>query len=363
MTTAPTASLRAKARGARAGYTMTEMLVSMAVLAMILVLTTNMVSGTQKTLRSARSSAAQFRDARRAFEVLTRTLSQTTLNTYWDYDPPAPAIPTSYIRQSELHFVTGPASEVLNDSDIYGHCVFFNAPFGYAGSDATGKNRGSDQYRDLETLLNAWGYYVTYADDDDAPPFIQALQPDRISVKKGFRLMEFRQPSEELSIYKDKLRTVSNKTTAYNWFRADLKNHSRVVAENIIAMVIRPVVSEENAEEKGRDRWWIAPDYLYDSRGKQLNTMSGNAADASQNQVPPVLELTLVAVEEKSYLRYEQTGGDPKTQIGNLVNGLFDDPEEIQEDIEKLSEELDKLRISFRVFQASVGLRTAKWSD
>ena len=47
-----------------------------------------------------------------------------------------------------------------------------------------------------------------------------------------------------------------------------------------------PVVSEKDAEEKNRDRWWIAPDYLYDSRGKQLNTMSGDAADASAEPAP-----------------------------------------------------------------------------
>mgnify|MGYP001823291443 CR=1 FL=1 len=41
---------RPPARSARTGFTMTEMLVSMGVLAMIMVLTTSMVTGTQKTL-------------------------------------------------------------------------------------------------------------------------------------------------------------------------------------------------------------------------------------------------------------------------------------------------------------------------
>lgn len=357
----PTTPARPPRITCRKAFTMTELLVSMGVLAMVLVLTTTMVSGTQKTLRSARSSASQFRDARRAFETLTRTLSQTTLNTYWDYDDPV--APKKYIRQSELHFVAGPSDDVIGDDNIYGHSVFFNAPFGYAGADATGEDPATDEYRNLETLLNAWGFYVTYAEDDDAPPFIQALQPDKISVKKGFRLMEFRQPSEELAIYKEDLRAVSNKTTAYSWFRDDLKKHSRVVADNIIALVIRPVVSETDAEEKNRDRWWIAPEYLYDSRGEQLNTMSGAAAEASENQLPPVLEITLVAVDEKSFLRYDKRGGNAQSEIGNIVNGLFSDPEELPEDIEKLSRDLDDLNISYRVFQASVGIRAAKWSD
>lgn len=341
---------------------MIEMLVSMAILAIILVMTTAMVSGTQKSLRAARASASQYREARRAFAVLTRTLQQTTLNTYWDYDDPEN--PSRYLRQSELHFVTGPSDEVLNEQDIYGHAVFFNAPFGFAGSDATGEDPSSDPYRDLESLLNAWGYYVTYAEDDDAPAFIQALQPDIISVKRGFRLMEYRQPSEKLSIYKEDLREASSKAAAYGWFRDHLKEHSRVVADNIIALVIRPVVSASDAEEKGEDPWWIAPDYLYDSRGKQLSTMSGAASEASANQVPPILELTLVAVEEESYQAYERRGkGDPKSRLSSLIEGLFQDPEDLEEDLATLEKELAELKIAHEVFQASVGLRTAKWSQ
>ena len=48
-------------RKALPAFTMTELLVSMGILAMVLVLTTSMVTHTQKTLRSARSSAASVR--------------------------------------------------------------------------------------------------------------------------------------------------------------------------------------------------------------------------------------------------------------------------------------------------------------
>lgn len=355
-------SLSHKHRHQAPGYTLTELLVSMGILALILALTTNMVSGTQKSLRTARAAADQFRSARQAFDVLTRNLQQTTLNTYWDYDNPED--PSLFLRQSELHFVSGPAGPVLDDTKIYGHSIFFTAPFGFAGSDATGDDPATDSYRDMETLLNAWGYYVAYNEDDDAPPFIKALQPDTISVKGGFRLMEFRQPSEELAIYKQDLRIASYKNNAYSWFRDHYKDNSRVVAENIIAMIIRPVVSASDAEAKNEDPWWIAPDYLYDSRGKQLSTMTGKAAEASANQVPPVLELTLVAVEEKSYRSFERTtNGNAESQVGGLVQGLFHDADDFAEDLESLSEGLRDLNIEFRVFQASVGLRTAKWSD
>ncbi|NNM30385.1 MAG: Verru_Chthon cassette protein C [Akkermansiaceae bacterium] len=359
---------RPATRGAPRGFTLTEMLVSMAVLALILVLTTNMVSGTQKTLRTARSSAAQFREARRAFETVTRTIGQATLNTYWDYDDPQ--TPTQYLRQSELHFVTGPAEDLLDSEDTYTHGIFFVAPFGFAGSDATGENIGTDPYRNLESLLNAWGYYIKFNDtDDDAPPFIRDLQqgnPPVVSVKKGFRLMEYRQPSEELTIYKDKLREKDNdgRSSFYQWFREELEENSRVVADNIIALVVRPVVSEQDARKSSRDPWWIAPEYTYDSRQFQWGGRN-DLSLTSRNQVPPVLELTLVAVDESSYIAYERRNpsSDPRTVISDLLENRFKEAEKLTEDLDSLELGLSDLGISHRVFSASVGLRTAKWSE
>jgi uncharacterized protein (TIGR02599 family) len=342
------------------------MLVSLGVLGLILVLTTNMVSGTQDTLRGARAAAAQFREARRAFETVTRTVGQATLNTYWDYDDPRS--PTEYLRQSELHFAAGPADQLLSEDDIYTHSVFFVAPFGFAGSDATGDNAGNDPYRDLESLLNAWGYYITYTDsDDEAPPFIQNLQDQGvISEKKGFRLMEFRQPSEELSIYKEELRSKDGggKSAFFSWFRDHLDDHSRVVADNIVALIIRPVVSKQDAEEAGEDAWWIAPKYIYDSREFQWGAKN-ELTLISRNQLPPVLELTLIAVEEASFLTFERRnqGADPEKEIASLLKQRFTKAEDLEEDLESLTLELDQIGISHRVFSASVGMRTAKWSE
>lgn len=69
---------------ARAGFSILEVLAASAVLALLLVAMISMTDQVQKTYRSTVGKAEQFREARVAFESITRRLSQATLNTYWD---------------------------------------------------------------------------------------------------------------------------------------------------------------------------------------------------------------------------------------------------------------------------------------
>ena len=192
--------------------------------------------------------------------------------------------------------------------------------------------------------------------------------------------MEFRQPSENLRIYADKLRASDNlsRSKIYEWFRTAVRDDidgsgssttsrsSRVVAENIIAMVIRPVISAEDAGHNdlpGDDPWEIAPEYLFDSREWQWGSENTRTL-ANRNQIPPVLELTLVAVHEKSFRSYQvRKGNQARQDIENLLAGRFLKAADLEEDLAILSKGLHDLDIEYRVFQASVGLRTAKWSD
>src|SRR5437867_2293961 len=80
------------------GFTLVEVMVSMAILVLLLLVLVSITDATRKTWSYTSSKIEQFQDAREAFESITRKLSQATLNTYWDYDNPL--TPTRYLRQS-----------------------------------------------------------------------------------------------------------------------------------------------------------------------------------------------------------------------------------------------------------------------
>ena len=92
-----------------AAFSLVELLVAVTITAMLLLMVVQVLGSTQRAWKNTRSSVGSFRDARQAFETITRRISQATLNSYWGYDNPA--APTTYLRQSELHFVCGPADD------------------------------------------------------------------------------------------------------------------------------------------------------------------------------------------------------------------------------------------------------------
>jgi uncharacterized protein (TIGR02599 family) len=174
----------------RAGFSILEVLVASAVLALLLVAMMSMTDQVQKTYRSTLGKAEQFREARVAFESITRRLSQATLNTYWDYD--SPTTPTKYLRQSELRFLSGNASGLLSGVtpaiSSTTHAVFFQAPFGFTSNST---------YGGMESMVNTWGYFIEFGSDS-------VLRPDPVNtagvpVKYRFRLYEMMEPSETLS--------------------------------------------------------------------------------------------------------------------------------------------------------------------
>ena len=106
-------------RSVARAFTLVEILVSLGVLAILLLISAEVIGTVQTTWTSTNARVSQFREARTAFDIITRNLSQATLNTYLDYDnnyltaaDPAAATttaPTRYERKSDLRFVCGPA--------------------------------------------------------------------------------------------------------------------------------------------------------------------------------------------------------------------------------------------------------------
>jgi uncharacterized protein (TIGR02599 family) len=364
------------------GFTLIEILVSTAVLVLLVLILSSAMNRATQMWRYNRDKAEQFRGARQGFEAITRRLSQATLNTYWDYvdsgDNLRTAansttfVPARYVRQSELRIISGlDVAGAWNDTLARPtHAVFFQAPLGFINDSS---------YSGLENLLNTWGYFIEYGDDPRIKPsFISS------AARKRFRLMEMMEPSESLSLYKYTSGpdgVASYKETA--WFTDPLAltgTHSvtHVLAENIIALVILPKLSPGNQAAGNYDDASLAPGYFYNSTGYDVNGASRLSTVSDKNlnptnQLPPVVQLTLVAIDETSAMRM----GDPGAQkllsaIGNgLGNGpLFSQASNFKADLitsvgglKSLENYLIENKINYRIFTTDISIKTAKWSQ
>ena len=409
------------------GFTLIEMLVSMAVLALMLVMLTEVLSSAQKIWSTSISSTQQFREARVAFEAMNRRISQAIINTYWDYDNPNS--PKYYVRQSDLAFICGPRDGILKNSmtqptdtgnkDGYTDAIFFIAPLGYtATNDATA---GVNQ---LNSLLNAWGYYIAYESDvSGRPPFLQAAT-SIIPIKKRFRLYEFRQPSESLQIYKDNyigetyasgtgILTIQQSGAQNNgtrvavdltraWYQSILApsgsasdstlipqngstfsdgSEARIIADNIIALIISPRNPGLYRNNAPYPDFYYAPNYYYDSRGCLINgtLLTGSSASNNSqivntgNTLPPMVQVTMIALDETSAARYDLLhskeppllaagGGFFQTISKDNPPGQTSTDDKYQADLVNLEKWLTDQHLSYQVFRTSIPIRSAKFS-
>lgn len=379
---------------ARSAFTLVELLVSMAVLLVLLVGLVGMVNQTSSLWRNTNGRIEQYRQAREGFEAMTRRLSQATLNTYLDYvdangnprvSPSSNAtsisnfVPARYIRQSELRLISGPglAGDVTTSPPRPTHAVFFQAPLGFVGDTA--------DYGGLENLLNTWGYYVEFNNNGATglnadktglqriPSFV------KVADRYRFRLMEMMQPSESLSVYNYTSGNAGLKSTdpkGMNWFTDGLaqKGVSHVLADNIIALVILPKLSPADQAAGHYSDASLAPNYTFDT------TLAGGGANDpnldSRNQLPPLVTVTMVALDETTYSRAQGTlatippglGMDPSSPPpGSALfqsAGDTKDPASagFAQDLQTLEGCLQAKRIGYRVFTTDVGLKAAKWS-
>ncbi len=347
------------------GFTLVELLVSTLILTVLVVVLASIVNQTSSMWHYTASKVEQFRGAREGFEAMTRRLSQATLNTYWDYDDPN--LPKTYLRQSELRFISGPGITAGGDAPPRPtHGIFFFAPLGFVvpadSGDTTAQN-----YEGLGNLLNTWGYFIEYRDDSVAKPtFVNSAPRNR------FRLMEFMQPSQAMNLYALEKQAGGNTAyTATNWFLDPINTTgtsrpAHVLAENIIALVLLPKLAPEVQAAGHYTAASLAPGYLYDSTGTNMNTLSDPNLNP-KNQLPPIIQATMVAIDETSALRMSaQDVSALQAELGNL----FTDPAALDTDLGNmtpppngsLAQYLLSRRINYRIFTSEISIKGAKWS-
>lgn len=353
--------------GREEAFSLIELLVATVILlgiAAILISTTGQAG---QIFKRTAGKIEQFGEARRAYENVTRRLAEATLNTYWDYaykTVGTSRVPSGYVRQSELRFRSGPMQTLIPSGDIYRptHGVFFQAPAGLVEDQAT--------LSTLDQSLNTWGFFLEVGDDRALRP---AFLEDHVPVRLRSRLMELREPTERLSVYNPPGNNNSN------WWFANSINQAeerpvRVLAENVVALVILPRLSQADESARGTGKPVLSPKYDYDSTRTSNYQPPLSPPDPEinpKNQLPPVVQVIMVAIDEVSGARLAQEHGDAK-DLGIQTEDLFKDSLLLEDnpkssppgdgELSTLEQQLIEQRVSYRIFSTNVAIRGAKWS-
>lgn len=355
----------------RLAFTLVEVLVSLTVLVILLLISAQVINTVQSTWTTSNARVSQFREARIAFDIITRNLTQATLNTYIDYDNsyltsssggtgPASTLPTTYLRKSDLRFLTGNAAQLLqqgNGDDISpGHAVFFQAPLGVAQDP---------NYVGLDRLLCGRGYFVQYTSDEFFRP---GALPAGLPHYR-YRLMEFSPPAEKNMIYDYTGEAVREANSSNRWFEEagigpaanngnetpTNRSSTRPIADNIVALVIAPQIEAENAQANDRNAYTTVFEYDSATRNGQGNKQ-GN-----QHRLPSLVKVLLVAIDERSADRLSQMGDPATPPLGmDIKTALNQGPQNLNTTMEAVAKALQTRNVNYRIFSSTVALRGAK---
>jgi uncharacterized protein (TIGR02599 family) len=345
-------------------FTLVEVMVSMVVLAIMMMLIAQIIGTTQRSWRSASSRLSQFREARIAFDTITRNLRQATLNAYRDFryangtnvpstSSPSEA-PEGYMRISELAFVSGQAKDLVKGvpkASLSGHAVFFQAPLGVTDPDTSPKVGGRPKYENLKHLLCGRGYFVQFGDDSNYLPFDLK---SRLTVTSRFRLMEYQPPAEKNTIY--------DSTDKDDWFDIDTA-YLRPVSDKIIGLILSPRLAsgDESISVGGVSQkpTSIAPDYSFDSRKKD----GSGSAQGMQHMLPPVVKVTMVALDDASMDQIAR-GRNSKVSLEDINDamGKFDKASGYDSNLESLKRKLSDGKVNYRIFEATVVIPASRWT-
>ncbi|OYW76120.1 MAG: hypothetical protein B7Z37_10230 [Verrucomicrobia bacterium 12-59-8] len=380
-----------------AAFTLIELLVSVTFLVILMLVVTQVIGIVQRTWVRANSRVSQFREARRAFDLISRNLGQATLNTYWTTDLTSITsdalgqdikAPSAYKRKSELHFICGPTTDILSGTsgtNYPGHAVFFQAPLGVVRFDTLGTVNTAN----LTNLLCGRGYFVEFGSDSSYRPQFLTQEPYKTSVpfKSRLRLMEYSPNAEMNDIYSSTFR--DDPGLIRQWYQDPVSGalasrmqdgndkaastgryFTRPIAENILALIISPQL--ENTSTNGTlssSVYAIAPTYLYDS-ALVGPAASGTSPQGTQHLLPPLLKVTMIALDERSADSLSSSVNSAvQTTVLQGVGSLFKAASSYTSDLDGTPDSPGTLKnlllgakLNYRVFTTTIALRQARWS-
>jgi uncharacterized protein (TIGR02599 family) len=171
------------------------------------------------------------------------------------------------------------------------------------------------------------------------------------------------------------------------------KNYSRPLADNIVALIVLPKLPTADRKTKSRIDD-LTTDYKYDSRPQAVyegkfndgsktvdSVLNTQQAKAQYAQLPPILQVTIVAIDEDSGARLEASLDNPEEGLEeHWANGLFEKvsmESDFLNDLGNPANPSDKSllgrlsgfdrslklpRMNYRIFTTDVVLRGSKWN-
>ncbi len=327
----------------RWAFTLIEVLVSMVILAMILLVITSVIGQAQRTWKGATSRLSQFREARQAFDAVSRNLRQATINSHGDYLPRAtpfsPPPPPGIIRNAELGIRFDRATDIVTGgsgaAELPGSAVIFQAPLGLTAVS---------EFRPLKNLLCVRGYFVRFGSDED---FMPVGLKSRLKERFRYRLIEYAPPTETNPVYvpgakKDDWTFISE-TNGRKYFR--------IVANNVLALILAPTFNDGAAGNTPKDLGDPVQDPIYrfssyeDGQYNQRSTL---------HRLPASTQIIMVAVDDESAGR--MITGETSPDILQQAGAPFTNPQALERDVAALREYMNGQKYNFRIFSSNVFL-------
>ena len=370
-------------------FTLIELLVSVTFVVVLMLVITEVLGLVQRTWVRSNSRVSQFREARMAFDALSRNLGQAVLNAYWDTPSTSNAgaiiqAATNYQRKSELQFVCGPASYLFpslpgGSGNYPGHGVFFQAPLGVTNLTSSTENQSTANTENMTSLLCGRGYFVQWGNDASFRPAFLANNT-LVPLRYRYRLMEYSPTAEMNQIYSAKYKPITQNSR--QWFQEAVQSNittgeksttrafTRPIAENILALVISPQI-EVPPGATGVTPTSIAPNYIYDSTlvsNPGATGGGGTNRQVTQHLLPPLIQVTMIALDQVSA---ETLSSNPTTQqaVSNVLGGLFQQAASFGTDLHQpngtqgqLEQLLRAQKLNFRVFTTMIPMKQSRWS-
>ena len=334
----------ARTRHPLSGFSLVELMVASAILAVMMGLISLAIRQMAGGIKTSTAKVDAFQSARTGFESVSRTLGVATLNTYWDYfdssrQPRSAANastfqPATYGRQSDLHFLITNNFPSVSGLELSGHSVFFQAPLGYFTNTSGTNPPGS---------LNPCGFFVAYGNDPTKPTLTG------ITDRPRFRLYQWLPSSDSLTVASN-----SGRITNSAWVTPT--EGVRPMAENIIAFVIRVPATNSSGYSTN------ATNFGWDS----LTAWTSGNQPAQLHQLPPLVNITMVAVEEAAVNRLAGTAASASSAASAMgitnFSTLFSTASTYDSDLAGLESALSAKNIPYRTFTTTVPLRGSRWS-
>lgn len=331
-------------------FTLVEVLVSMVILAMMMLIITTVISQAQRSWKAASSKVSQFREARLAFDTITRNLRQASIDTHrtflwgtatYSSDPLAP--PSGSGRYAHLGIKFDTANRLVSGgggaAELPGHAVIFQAPL---GKTAMGEGSTVD-ISGLKNLLCTRGYFVQFGTDAS---FLPLQLASRLQAKYRYRLYEY-QPNTENN-------TVYNISSNQDWATIDLsdaRNTVRPLADNILMLGFAVSFASAATDTVPRLAGNSETNLEYG-----FNSYEAPEA-AKKYRLPRYAHVFMIAMDEESAARLAQIHNTSPPDTVRSSGATFTSPNQLfgqTGDLAKVRAYMDSQRLNYRIFNSAV---------